>query len=134
MEKHAAFDRQGEYPCPCRRQGRLKPIALMEVLGCDRCQQIFSVCGDDGWIERASGSPYGYRHRWRWDGQSWVLLRRWPRYRIWPVVLWLMGLLCTIGIPLMLQAFLGVAASPWVAIAIAMAALPAVVLWMTDRR
>ena len=32
-----------EYPCPCRRRGRLLPITLTEAFGCNRCQQIFVV-------------------------------------------------------------------------------------------
>ncbi|NJO95933.1 MAG: hypothetical protein HC764_07790 [Pleurocapsa sp. CRU_1_2] len=43
-----------EYPCPCRRNGKLQPIILTEALGCDRCQQLFVVKKDGQTIEQLS--------------------------------------------------------------------------------
>ncbi|MEN9869292.1 MAG: hypothetical protein RLZZ171_275 [Cyanobacteriota bacterium] len=58
-----------EYPCPCRRNGKLKPIILTEALGCDRCQQIFAVKKDGQVIEQLS---FVYQKKsWRWTGHRW---------------------------------------------------------------
>lgn len=67
--KGQKIDLTNEYPCPCRRQGHLKPIVLMDAMGCDRCQQIFVVKQDDGVIEQVS-SIY-QKKSWRWTGNRW---------------------------------------------------------------
>lgn len=48
-QKPEKLDFNSEYPCPCRRRGRLVPITLTEAFGCDRCQQIF-VVEDNGFV------------------------------------------------------------------------------------
>ena len=63
------IDLTSEYPCPCRRNGKLKPIVLTEALGCDRCQQIFAVKKDGLAIEQLS-SIY-QKKSWRWTGNRW---------------------------------------------------------------
>nr|WP_242028220.1 hypothetical protein [Pseudanabaena sp. FACHB-2040] len=63
-----------DYPCPCRRRGRIVPIALTEAFGCDRCQQIF-VVRDDGYVLEQLSSHYPYKRAWRWTGQQWRLDR-----------------------------------------------------------
>ncbi|NJK57533.1 MAG: hypothetical protein HC939_16755 [Pleurocapsa sp. SU_5_0] len=58
-----------EYPCPCRRNGKLQPIILTEALGCDRCQQLFVVKKDGQTIEQLS---FVYQKKsWRWTGHGW---------------------------------------------------------------
>ena len=61
---------KNDYPCPCRRRGRLKPIILTEAFGCDRCQQIFVVKEDGQMIEQLS-SIY-HKQLWRWTGNRWA--------------------------------------------------------------
>ena len=61
---------KNDYPCPCRRRGRLKPIILTEALGCDRCQQIFVVKENGQVIEQLS-SIY-HKQAWRWTGYRWA--------------------------------------------------------------
>ena len=61
---------KNDYPCPCRRRGRLKPIILTEALGCDRCQQIFVVKENGQVIEQLS-SIY-QKQAWRWTGHRWA--------------------------------------------------------------
>lgn len=63
------IDLTSEYPCPCRRNGKLKPIILTEALGCDRCQQIFAVKKDGEVIEQLA-SIY-QKKSWRWAGNRW---------------------------------------------------------------
>lgn len=62
-----------EYPCPCRRHGRLIPITLTEAFGCDRCQQIFVVQEGGYTIEQLS-THYPYKKVWRWTGRHWAIV------------------------------------------------------------
>jgi hypothetical protein len=72
--KSQKIDLSADYPCPCRRRGRIVPIALTEAFGCDRCQQIF-VVRDDGYVLEQLSSHYPYKRAWRWTGQQWRLDR-----------------------------------------------------------
>ena len=69
LPKGQKIDLTTEYPCPCRRRGNLKPIVLMDAMGCDRCQQIFTVNTDDGVIEQVS--TIYQKKSWRWTGNRW---------------------------------------------------------------
>ncbi len=87
------IDLHTEYPCPCRRQGRLVPMVLTEAFGCDRCHQIFVAKslgpGKDPHLEQIS-SHYPYQRAWYWTGQQWRQVRPWFGQRL--------GLgLCTLG-------------------------------------
>ncbi len=68
--KSIKLDAHHDYPCPCRRKGRLLPITLTEAFGCDRCQQIFGVDDKRQEIELLS-SAYPYKRIWRWTGHRW---------------------------------------------------------------
>lgn len=72
--KSQKIDLNADYPCPCRRRGKIVPIALTEAFGCDRCQQIF-VVRDDGYVLEQLSSHYPYKRAWRWTGQQWRLDR-----------------------------------------------------------
>jgi hypothetical protein len=73
-QKPLKIDLNQEYLCPCRRRGCLKPIALTEAFGCDRCQQIF-VLDESGQVIEQLSSSYPYKRAWRWTGHRWVLIR-----------------------------------------------------------
>jgi hypothetical protein len=68
------IDLKAEYPCPCRRKGRLTPIALTDAFGCDRCHQIF-VVQDNGYIIEQLSTNYPYKRTWRWTGHQWTVSR-----------------------------------------------------------
>ncbi|MEL6928088.1 MAG: hypothetical protein AAFO95_05600 [Cyanobacteria bacterium J06600_6] len=85
------IDLTREYPCPCRRDGRLKPIVLTEALGCDRCQQIFAVKKDGQAIEQLA-SIY-QRKTWRWTGNRWQKAHgRWKQSYLSILLIFLLGL------------------------------------------
>ncbi|NJL85577.1 MAG: hypothetical protein HC886_05750 [Leptolyngbyaceae cyanobacterium SM1_1_3] len=73
-KKSQKVDLTADYPCPCRRRGRIVPIALTEAFGCDRCQQIF-VLQEDGYVIEQLSTHYPYKRAWRWVGQQWTLDR-----------------------------------------------------------
>ncbi|MFE4107481.1 hypothetical protein [Almyronema epifaneia] len=73
-KKSQKVDLTADYPCPCRRRGRIVPIALTEAFGCDRCQQIF-VLREDGYVIEQLSTHYPYKRAWRWVGQQWTLDR-----------------------------------------------------------
>lgn len=74
-QKTVKIDLNSEYPCPCRRKGRLLPIILTEAMGCDRCQQIFVVTDEEECIEQLTPS-YPYKKKWRWNGKRWILTQK----------------------------------------------------------
>jgi hypothetical protein len=127
-------DPQGDYPCPCRHRGRLKPIALMETLGCELCPQMFNLqTTEKGLVIESALTGHGNRRQWRWNGRRWLLVPMPLGRSHWPVLLCVGSLLCTIGVPLILRAPWGATAGIWIAIALAIAAVPVAVLWLTDR-
>ena len=72
-QKLQKIDLNGDYPCPCRRRGRLTPIALTEAFGCNRCQQIF-VLQEGGYTIEQLSTNYPYKKMWRWTGHQWVVV------------------------------------------------------------
>ena len=72
--KSQKIDLNADYPCPCRRNGRIQPITLTEAFGCDRCQQIF-VVQEDGYVIEQLSTHYPYKRLWRWTGPQWKLDR-----------------------------------------------------------
>ena len=92
------IDLQAEYPCPCRRRGRLLPITLTEAFGCDRCQQIF-VSKDCGQLLEQLSTHYPYKRVWYWTGQQWRLERSVLRGQYLPVTL---VMVCVSGFVLLL--------------------------------
>lgn len=70
--KAQKIDLSNDYPCPCRRRGRLVAIALTEAFGCNRCQQIF-VVEDNGHVIEQLSTTYPYKRAWRWTGYQWVV-------------------------------------------------------------
>lgn len=68
--KSHKLDQSIDYPCPCRRSGQLKPIALTEAFGCNLCQQIF-VIQEDGYTLEPVSTYYPYRRTWQWTGSHW---------------------------------------------------------------
>jgi hypothetical protein len=68
------LDPNATYPCPCRRQGELRPITLTDAFGCQRCQQIFVIKAEGHAIEElAAITPF--RRSWYWNGRQWLLIR-----------------------------------------------------------
>jgi hypothetical protein len=96
------IDLTSEYPCPCRRNGKLKPIVLTEALGCDRCQQIFVVKKDGQVIEQLS-SIY-QKKSWRWTGHRWQnVYARWKQNNCLIILILLFGLSILIGMMMILS-------------------------------
>ncbi len=101
-----------DYPCPCRRRGRLIPIVLTDAFGCDRCQQIFVVHEDRQEIEQLA-SVYPYKRLWRWTGSRWQAKNPQTTRQQWPGVVALMLIVfmgwsfLALHSPLMLSIILG---------------------------
>ena len=69
------------YPCPCpRKQGKLKPIALTNAFGCDRCSLLFEL-ENDGYNLLQLGGMDNQRHVWQWVGK-WQTTRESARYTL----------------------------------------------------
>ncbi|MGB7440083.1 MAG: hypothetical protein WA919_03370 [Coleofasciculaceae cyanobacterium] len=135
MPPHKAqkIDLNTEYPCPCRRRGCLIPITLTEALGCNRCQQIFVVEESGYTIEQLSTS-YPYKKTWRWTGHRWITLHSGVGDRYLPVAILIILVLLIVWLPLALQADKGLSIIFWALLAVLLAVLPALMVWLAYRR
>ncbi len=85
-DRNNKIDLNADYPCPCRRKGKLIPIALTEAFGCSRCQQIFVVQENGYTIEQLS-TTYPYKKIWRWTGRQWSISKSSIRQSYFPLAL-----------------------------------------------
>jgi len=127
------IDHNLEYPCPCRRKGRLLPIVLTEAFGCDRCQQIF-VVEENGQVIEQLATTYPYKRIWRWTGRDWISAQSPWSGNYLPMALGIILILLIIWLPLALRAGPGISMIIWTGIALLLAILPAVMVWLAYRR
>ncbi|MFW6264311.1 MAG: hypothetical protein ACOC3E_02190 [Cyanobacteriota bacterium] len=131
--KPQKIDFNSEYPCPCRRRGNLKPITLTEAFGCDRCQQIFVVEENTQVIEQLS-TTYPYKRAWRWTGSRWIPARTGLGESYLPIALGIILVLLIIWLPLALHSPSGLNIIFWAILAVLLAILPALMVWLAYRR
>lgn len=133
-QKHEKIDLNTEYPCPCRRKGQLVPITLTEAFGCDRCQQIF-VVEDNGHVLEQLSTTYPYKRTWHWIGNNWRIVPTRLGESYLPVALGVIFVLVIIWLPLALRlANNGSSIIAWAIVAVLLATLPALMVWLTYRR
>ncbi len=132
-QKHLKIDLNNDYPCPCRRHGRLLPIILTEAFGCDRCQQIF-VLQENGQVIEQLSSSHPYKPMWRWTGYHWLPVHNRFRESYLSVLMGIVLLLLFIWIPLVLRGQPTVNMTVWLAIILLLVLLPVVLLWLAYRR
>lgn len=132
-QKAQKIDLQRQYPCPCRRRGTLQPIALTEALGCDRCQQIFVVEESGCALEQLS-THYPYKRIWRWTGHRWKMARFGWGATYLPVAVGIILVLLVVWLPLALQLPSGHNIVFWAVLAVLLALLPALMVWLSYRR
>lgn len=131
-KKVEKIDLLQEYPCPCRRRGQLIPITLTDAFGCDRCQQIF-VVEDNGHVLEQLSTTYPYKRAWRWMGNTWQVVRPRLGESYLPVALGILFVLVIIWLPLALKASSSNTIA-WAILAVMLAILPALMVWLTYRR
>lgn len=131
-KKAQKIDLNGEYPCPCRRRGHLIPIALTDAFGCNRCQQIFVVNESGETIEQLS-THFSYKQTWRWTGKQWNRASSNWKAQYLPLAILMILVPLVIWLPLALHS-----PSPniivWAMVAVILAMLPALMVWLTYRR
>lgn len=132
-QKTQKIDLNADYPCPCRRRGRLIPILLTEAFGCDRCQQLF-VVEDNGYVLEQLSTSYPYKRAWRWVGNRWSVAQ--PRFgqSYLPVALLIIFGLLIFWLPLALRSPNNASILVWAMVAVLLAVLPALMVWLTYRR
>ena len=132
-QKAEKIDLNTEYPCPCRRRGKLVPITLTEAFGCVRCQQIFVVEDNGQNIEQLSSS-YPYKRIWRWTGYRWLIIRPGLRDGYLPIMTGMMVVILIGWFLLALQSSLGPSIIIGIALAGLLVFLPAIIFWLAYRR
>lgn len=133
-QKSQKIDLNVDYPCPCpRRRGRLIPITLTEAFGCDRCQQLF-VVEDNGYVLEQLATSYPYKRAWRWTGNRWSVAQPRLGQSYIPVALLVIFGLLIVWLPLALRSPSGANIIVWSMVAVLLAVLPALMVWLTYRR
>ncbi|MBD2187589.1 hypothetical protein [Pseudanabaena mucicola] len=117
IHKPQKIDIDQTYPCPCpRKRGKLKPIALTDAFGCDRCSLLFEL-ENDGYSLLQIGGLDTQRHTWQWIGK-WKAINAYQQsilerilmiasalLFLGLVILWALNLQSTLGIPLAIMLF-----------------------------
>jgi hypothetical protein len=117
IHKPQKIDIDQTYPCPCpRKRGKLKPIALTDAFGCDRCSLLFEL-ENDGYSLLQIGGLDTQRHTWQWIGK-WKAINAYQKsvleiilmttsalLFLGLVILWALNLKSTLGIPLAFMLF-----------------------------
>jgi len=132
-QKAQKIDLNVEYPCPCRRRGSLIPIALTDAFGCNRCQQIFVVEESGYTIEQLSTS-YPYKKAWRWTGHRWNTANSGLGESYLPIAVGIIIVLVIVWLPLALHTKTGAPIIVWALLAVLLAVLPALMVWLAYRR
>lgn len=132
--KSQKIDQNADYPCPCRRQGRIKPIALTEAFGCDRCQQIF-VVQEEGYVIEQLATHYPYKRAWRWTGHQWRLDRSSLSISYMPLlIMTAFGLMIFFLLLATLQSPQGAQILTRFLMMLSISSLLATMLWLASRR
>ncbi len=115
IHKPQKIDLEQIYPCPCpRKRGKLKPIALTDAFGCDRCSLLFEL-ENDGYSLLQVGGIDSQRHKWQWIGK-WRAIREYQQYPLLEtvlmyitsllflslVIMWMLDLKSAFTVPLMI--------------------------------
>lgn len=133
-QKTQKIDLNTEYPCPCRRRGALVPITLTEAFGCNRCQQIF-VVEESGYVIEQLSTSYPYKKAWRWTGHRWKTANSSLGESYLPIALVIVAVLLIFWLPLALKSPAGLNnIILWTLLAVLLALLPALMVWLTYRR
>lgn len=132
-QKAQKIDLTQDYPCPCRRRGRLAPIALTEAFGCSRCQQIF-VVEESGYVLEQLSTNYPYKRSWRWTGHQWNTAHSGLSESYLPVALGITLVLLSIWLPLALNSPPSSGIVLWAIVALLLAILPALMVLLAYRR
>ncbi len=100
IHKPQKIDLEQIYPCPCpRKRGKLKPIALTDAFGCDRCSLLFEL-ENDGYSLLQVGGIDSQRHTWQWIGK-WRAIREYQQYPLLETVLMYMTSLLFLSLVIM---------------------------------
>jgi hypothetical protein len=132
-QKPQKIELDTDYPCPCRRRGRLTPITLTEAFGCSRCQQIF-VVEEGGYVIEQLSTTYPYKRSWRWTGHQWNVVHPGLGDSYLPLALGILLVLLSIWLPVALQSPSGAIIILWAIVALLLAVLPALMVWLAYRR
>ena len=126
------IDHDQDYPCPCRRRGRLKPIFLTEAFGCDRCPHIF-VIEENGHIIEQLSSTYPYKKAWRWTGYCWMAAHKGMGEGFIPIILGMLSALTVLLIRLAVIPYSIVSMIPWVLMVLFIGTLIGLIFWFVYR-
>lgn len=131
-QKPQKIDLNVEYPCPCRRRGRLIPIVLTDAMGCDRCQKLF-VVEENGYVLEQVATSYPQKPAWRWVGDRWIVAQSRLKQSYLYIALGAILVLLFGWLPSALRSPNSANILIWTIVAVIVAILPAFMVWLTNR-
>ncbi len=102
-------------------------------MGCDRCQQIF-VVEEGGYVLEQLSTSYPYKKAWRWLGQRWTNAHPSFSDSYLPLAIIIILVPLLVWLPLALRSPSGPIIIFWALLAILLAVLPALMVWLAYRR
>ena len=109
------------------------PITLTEAFGCNKCQ-IF-VVEENGQVIEQLSTTYPYKKAWQWTGTRWLRAHSSLKEHYLPLTIVILLVPLAIWLPLAWRSASGAAnIVPWVLLALILAVLPALILWLAYRR
>lgn len=92
------------------------------------------VIQEEGYVLEQLPTHYPYKRYWRWNGHRWQMIHADFRDSYLPVAILVILMLLVIWLPLALRLPLGANIIPWVILAVLLAILPALMVWLAYRR
>jgi hypothetical protein len=105
---------------------------LTEAFGCNRCQQIF-VLEENGQVIEQLSTNYPYKQAWRWTGNQWNRAHPGLKAHYLPLALGMILVPLVVWLPWALHSP-GPNIILWAMVAVLLAMLPALMVWLAYRR
>lgn len=102
-------------------------------MGCDRCQQIF-VVEEGGYVLEQLSTTYPYKRAWCWIGNRWHTVNNSIGGSYLALALGIIVVLLIVWLPLALVANTSSHIILWALLAVLLAVLPALMVWLAYRR
>ena len=92
------------------------------------------IIQQQGYVIEQLPTHYSYKRSWEWKGHHWQIVQNNFRKNYLPVAILVILMLLVIWLPLALRLPFGVNIVPWVILAVLLAILPALMVWLAYRR
>jgi hypothetical protein len=92
------------------------------------------VVEQNGYVLEQLSTSYPYKRAWRWMGNRWSVAQTRSGQSYLPVALGIIFMLLIVWLPLALRSPHGYSMLIWAMLAVVLAVVPALMVWLTYRR